>query len=215
MQVGKEINDLLKYGAYDLFREDEEGKGTNDIFDEDDIDKILERASTVVRYERADENSGGAEAEAEAGTKDKKGSTFSKAFFSSSHADTDIDINAENFWELVLPGTTPPPSLSCTCGERVHTLYVTSPHSVCAYAEAKNAGRLLERLREGKVGDTEAKVDEYWEDLTTVVQDSLEQWNKTINPPRDLHFLNAIMDEILEVPRPACLAKAGMKNMRH
>lgn len=99
--MGKEINDLLKYGAYDLFREDEEGKGTNDIFDEDDIDKILERASTVVRYERADESSG----DAETGTKDKKGSTFSKAFFSSSHADTDIDINAENFWELVLPGT--------------------------------------------------------------------------------------------------------------
>lgn len=166
-QVGKEINDLLKYGAYDLFREDEEGKGGNDIFGEDDIDKILERASTVVRYERAEENNTSGDAEGAAGAKDKKGSTFSKAFFSSSHADTDIDINAENFWELVLP-------------------------------EAKNAGRLLERLREGKVGDTEAKVDEFWEDLTGVVQESLEQWKKTISPPRDLHFLNAIMDEILE-----------------
>lgn len=106
--MGKEINDLLKYGAYDLFREDEEGKGGNDIFGEDDIDKILERASTVVRYERAEENNTGGDTEGAAGAKDKKGSTFSKAFFSSSHADTDIDINAENFWELVLPGTTSP-----------------------------------------------------------------------------------------------------------
>lgn len=94
----------------------------------------------------------------------------------------------------------------------VHSLH--NAFTLCVCAEAKNAGRLLERLREGKVGDTEAKVDEYWDDLTTVVQDSLEQWKKTINPPRDLHFLNAIMDEILEVPwhLPDW---AGMKNMRH
>ena len=123
--MGKEINDLLKYGAYDLFREDEEGKGGNDIFGEDDIDKILERASTVVRYERAEENNTGGDTEGAAGAKDKKGSTFSKAFFSSSHADTDIDINAENFWELVLPGTTS--RRHCRhCSARVHSHSHTS-----------------------------------------------------------------------------------------
>lgn len=30
---------------------------------------------------------------------------FSKAFFQSKEADSEIDINAENFWELALPGT--------------------------------------------------------------------------------------------------------------
>lgn len=104
--MGKEINDLLKYGAYDLFREqqDEDNKGVSDFFGEDDIDKILERSATVVRYEREGPSDAAGDTEGEAGGKEKKGSTFSKAYFSSSHADSDIDINAENFWELVLPG---------------------------------------------------------------------------------------------------------------
>jgi SNF2 family DNA or RNA helicase len=51
-QTGKEINDLLKYGAYDLFRDDEEGKASGDMYNEDDIDKILERSSTLVRYDK-------------------------------------------------------------------------------------------------------------------------------------------------------------------
>ncbi len=55
-QMGKEINDLLKYGAYDLFRDEEEGKAANDTYGEDDIDKILERSSTVVRYENAEQS---------------------------------------------------------------------------------------------------------------------------------------------------------------
>src|SRR5690606_22863300 len=63
-KVGKEIDALLKYGAYDLVREDENDK--NNTMNEDDIDKILERSSTLVRYD-------------EKGGHPERNSTFSKA----------------------------------------------------------------------------------------------------------------------------------------
>lgn len=53
VKVGKEINNLLKFGAYDLYRDDE-GSGAQDMFKEDDVDKILERSSTLIRYDKAD-----------------------------------------------------------------------------------------------------------------------------------------------------------------
>lgn len=74
----------------------------------------------------------------------------------------------------------------------------------CPLPEAKNAARLLERLREGKIGTTDEQIAEFWEDLTGVIQDSLEQWRKTIDPPSDLPLLIEIVDEILEVTDFCC-----------
>jgi len=45
----KEINNLLKYGAYDIFRDEDNGEQ----FYEDDIDRILERNSKTVVHEAA------------------------------------------------------------------------------------------------------------------------------------------------------------------
>jgi hypothetical protein len=85
----KDIDALLKYGAYDLFKEDDIQKEMK--FKEEDIDQILGRSSKVVWTDT------------EAREKQAGASSFSKATFQSSHSDSAIDVNDPNFWELVLP----------------------------------------------------------------------------------------------------------------
>ena len=53
----KEIDSLLKYGAYDIFREDYNG-GT--AYDEQDIDQILERSSRTIVTDATTREAGGA-----------------------------------------------------------------------------------------------------------------------------------------------------------
>ena len=79
-----EIDELLKKGAYDVFREDE-----NDIkeFMAADVDSILARSSTTVQY---DKNA----AAPLSGTLGK----FSKASFVSADDTEDVDINDPDFW---------------------------------------------------------------------------------------------------------------------
>ena len=86
-----EVDALLRYGAYHLFQEnenDEEEKKKDQVLQEEDIDEILKRASTVVHKD--EESASG-------------GSGFSKISFCVSEKDADIDLNAEDFWERVLP----------------------------------------------------------------------------------------------------------------
>ncbi len=79
MQLSKkEIEDLLKKGAYGAIMEDENAA---DKFCEEDIDKILQQRSTVIQIE------GG-----------EKGSTFSKASFQVSET-SDISIDDPEFWQ--------------------------------------------------------------------------------------------------------------------
>mmetsp|Transcript_14278 Transcript_14278/g.21378 ORF Transcript_14278/g.21378 Transcript_14278/m.21378 type:complete len:2203 (+) Transcript_14278:135-6743(+) len=85
----KEIEGLLRHGAYDIFREEKEGiadkESTN--FCESDIDQILQR-STVIIHDK----------------KDCKGpsTNFSKASFVASGSDADVDINDPDFWTKVV-----------------------------------------------------------------------------------------------------------------
>ena len=82
----KEIDALLKKGAYDVFRDDDDGEAQK--FMETDIDQLLERSSRTVTYGNTDSsmNSG-------------LGS-FSKASFVTSDADgKDIDLDDPDFWE--------------------------------------------------------------------------------------------------------------------
>ncbi|ETO10003.1 myb domain-containing protein, partial [Reticulomyxa filosa] len=79
----EEINGWLKYGAYDVFRDDDTQA---DKFCAADIDQILEEHATDVVF---DEGSGE--------------NTFSKATFVSSDAAAGVDINDRDFWEKVLP----------------------------------------------------------------------------------------------------------------
>lgn len=73
----KEIEALLKKGAYGAVMDDEESQQ----FCKEDIDQILERRTTVIRHEG-----------------NEKGSIFSKATFSSS-ADQGVELDDPDFWE--------------------------------------------------------------------------------------------------------------------
>ncbi|XP_041376531.1 chromodomain-helicase-DNA-binding protein 8-like isoform X2 [Gigantopelta aegis] len=75
----KEIEDLLKKGAYGALMDDD---NAGDEFCEEDIDQILQRRTQVIQIES-----------------ETKGSTFAKASFSMSSERSDIDINDPNFWQ--------------------------------------------------------------------------------------------------------------------
>lgn len=74
----KEIEDLLKKGAYGALMEDD---NAGDKFCEEDIDQILSRRTQVITIEQ------------------EKGSSFSKASFASTSDRTDIDIDDPDFWK--------------------------------------------------------------------------------------------------------------------
>eukprot|EP00604_Paraphysomonas_vestita_P003652 CAMPEP_0174820276 /NCGR_PEP_ID=MMETSP1107-20130205/3990_1 /TAXON_ID=36770 /ORGANISM="Paraphysomonas vestita, Strain GFlagA" /LENGTH=274 /DNA_ID=CAMNT_0016035273 /DNA_START=519 /DNA_END=1344 /DNA_ORIENTATION=- len=91
----KEIDELLKRGAYDVFREDDTEQ--ND-FVEADIDSIMQRRAHKVIYEGMTQSSisstlGG----------------FSKASFVSADEKEDVDINDPDFWKKAIGFTEPLP----------------------------------------------------------------------------------------------------------
>jgi hypothetical protein len=84
----KDMEELLRFGAYDLFRDDDADNDRSRQFCEADIDKILENQAVQVTYERKKMTA--------------DGSSFSKAVFQASAADRSIDLHAANFWDVVL-----------------------------------------------------------------------------------------------------------------
>ena len=84
----KEIEDLLKKGAYGAIMEQDETDA--DRFCEEDIDKILEQRTTVIQLEGAG---------APGGAGEKAGSTFSKASFQTSDSTSEISIDDPEFWQ--------------------------------------------------------------------------------------------------------------------
>ena len=81
----EELDEILKYGAYDLFREEREG--TSDAkskqFGEEDIESILQKAVHI---------------EHESKSKNGFSSKFSVATFASAHADSTVDVEDPEFW---------------------------------------------------------------------------------------------------------------------
>lgn len=76
----KEIEELLRKGAYGALMDDD---NAGDKFCEEDIDQILSRRTQVITIDNSE----------------AKGSTFSKATFSSSNNREDIELDDPNFWE--------------------------------------------------------------------------------------------------------------------
>ncbi|KAI8069985.1 SNF2 family N-terminal domain-containing protein [Gongronella butleri] len=74
----KEIEDLLKKGAYGAMLDDE----ASTKFCEEDIDQILERRTTVIRHEG-----------------NEKGSVFSKATFSATEKSEAVELDDPDFWD--------------------------------------------------------------------------------------------------------------------
>ena len=81
----KEVETLLKYGAYDLFKEEHEGRSEelSTAFCEADIDQILEKNTKVITIDS------------------QGGSSYSKASFITDTSD-EIDIDDPNFWTKIV-----------------------------------------------------------------------------------------------------------------
>ncbi|TYZ64026.1 hypothetical protein PybrP1_003545 [[Pythium] brassicae (nom. inval.)] len=88
-EESKEIDELLKRGAYDVFRDDDTA---GEQFCAADIDQILQRSSQVVQYEQ------------------QAKSSFSKASFVSATTSDDIDIDDPDFWKKAVGLAEPDPA---------------------------------------------------------------------------------------------------------
>lgn len=88
IQDAAEIDELLKKGAYDVFREDDTAA---DQFCAADIDQILQRSSKLVTYEQTAR------------------SQFSKASFVSATTANDVDIDDPDFWKKAVGLDEPEP----------------------------------------------------------------------------------------------------------
>jgi SNF2 family DNA or RNA helicase len=87
-QESKEIDELLKRGAYDVFRDDDTA---GEQFCELDIDQILQRSSQVVQYA------------------EQAQSSFSKASFVAATTSDDVDIDDPDFWKKAVGLSEPDP----------------------------------------------------------------------------------------------------------
>ena len=85
----KEIDDLLKYGAYDVFKDEDDTAAT--AFCQQDIEDILLKRSTLW-------STGG-----NVNQEKHVASSFSKATFLADEASAKIDLNDPNFWQNILP----------------------------------------------------------------------------------------------------------------
>ncbi|EGZ22731.1 hypothetical protein PHYSODRAFT_388148, partial [Phytophthora sojae] len=91
----EEIENLLKHGAYEMFKEQEsEAEAASKKFGEESIDQILSRSTTIVHDPTRD---------ADGNEKKNAMSSFSKAtFVSSTNPDEEVDIDDPNFWTKVI-----------------------------------------------------------------------------------------------------------------
>ncbi|KAL4115753.1 hypothetical protein PRIC2_012759 [Phytophthora ramorum] len=88
-QETKEIDELLKRGAYDVFRDDD---SAGEQFCALDIDQILQRSSQIVQYS------------------EQAQSSFSKASFVSATTSDDVDLDDPDFWKKAVGLTEPDPA---------------------------------------------------------------------------------------------------------
>jgi hypothetical protein len=88
----KEIDELLKRGAYNVFRDDDAEQ--ND-FVEADIDTLLQRSAHRVTYDNSNNNNGTTKVVSTLGK-------FSKASFVSADEKEDVDINDPDFWRKAI-----------------------------------------------------------------------------------------------------------------
>lgn len=143
----KEIDELLKKGAYDVFRDDDDAEAKQ--FLESNIDQLLERSAKKVTYGNTNQSS----------ISSGLGS-FSKASFV---ADTgeggakDVDLDDPNFWEkavgLDIPVETPE-EISQMIDDGVKRsrkqVQVFDPYAPFAEAEQKKKDKMEQRLKEEK-----------------------------------------------------------------
>merc|ERR1712127_634369 len=143
----KEIDELLKKGAYDVFRDEVDDKESKQ-FMETDIDSLLERSSRKVTYGNTNETS----------ISSGLGS-FSKASFVASAGD-DIDLDDPDFWKKAV-GFEAPPEGSGTdqklFADNIEgkkrsrkQVQVFDPYAAFAEAEQRKQDKMIAKAKEEK-----------------------------------------------------------------
>ncbi len=138
----KEIDELLKKGAYDVFRDDDDTEAKT--FMETDIDQLLERSSRTVTYGNTE-------------TSISKGlGSFSKASFVTSDADgKDIDLDDPDFWSKAVGLETQEESLHeniLLVGEKRNRkqVQVFDPYADYVEEEQKKKDKVAQKLQQEK-----------------------------------------------------------------
>lgn len=92
----EEIENLLKHGAYEIFKEEKEGdaEAASKRFSEESIDQILSRSTKIIHDPKANDDADG---------KKSLMSSFSKAtFVSSTNPDEQVALDDPDFWTKVI-----------------------------------------------------------------------------------------------------------------
>jgi hypothetical protein len=150
----KEIDSLLKKGAYDVFRDDDDDEGKK--FMETDIDQLLERnASTVTYGPNQDNTSGGL-------------GSFSKASFvtDTGDGDKDVDLDDPDFWQKAV-GLEAPVETSEEVENMIDDgvkrsrkqVQVFDPYAEFAEAEQRKQDKIAQKVREEKDEKEKARAE--------------------------------------------------------
>jgi len=143
----KEIDELLKKGAYDVFRDDDDGEAEK--FMETDIDQLLERSSKKVTYDASATSSLGSSGLG----------SFSKASFVASTGDgeKDVDLDDPDFWKKAV-GLDAPEEITEEEAAMLHAgvkrsrkqVQVFDPYSEFAEAEQRKQDKIESKIKEEK-----------------------------------------------------------------
>jgi hypothetical protein len=142
----KEIDELLKKGAYDVFRDDDDGEAEK--FMETDIDQLLERSARTVTYDPKESQglSGGL-------------GSFSKASFVADTGDgeKDVDLDDPDFWSKAIGLEAPvetPEEIAQMLDDGVKRsrkqVQVFDPYAEFAELEQKKRDKIALKLKEEK-----------------------------------------------------------------
>eukprot|EP00571_Detonula_confervacea_P013933 CAMPEP_0172304572 /NCGR_PEP_ID=MMETSP1058-20130122/5968_1 /TAXON_ID=83371 /ORGANISM="Detonula confervacea, Strain CCMP 353" /LENGTH=2415 /DNA_ID=CAMNT_0013015859 /DNA_START=210 /DNA_END=7457 /DNA_ORIENTATION=+ len=150
-EQAKEIDSLLKKGAYDVFNDDDDGAGQK--FMDTDIDQLLEQSSRTVSYGDA----------ATSSLSSGLGS-FSKASFVASTGEgdgKDVDLDDPDFWSKAVGLEAPPEELDPTMALIIGDGSKRARKQVQAYDPLKDEAeaelRRLEMIAEEKQEEKEEK----------------------------------------------------------
>ena len=141
----KEIDELLKKGAYDVFRDDDDKEAEK--FMETDIDQLLERSATTVTYDAKDSGlSGGL-------------GSFSKASFvaDTGEGEKDVDLDDPDFWSKAVGLDAPvetPEEIAQMLDDGVKRsrkqVQQFDPYAEFAEAEQRKKDKIAMKIREEK-----------------------------------------------------------------
>ena len=142
----KEIDSLLKKGAYDVFRDDDDEEGQK--FMETDIDQLLERNASTVTYDAKSTNL------ASSGL-----GSFSKASFVTDTGDgeKDVDLDDPDFWAKAVGLDAPvetPEEIAQMLDDGVKRsrkqVQVFDPYAEFAEIEQRKHDKIVQKVREEK-----------------------------------------------------------------